>query len=524
MRAIIILLICFGYLLIATLYPLDTSVSSRFAVREFLSGFTAIIPGRLAQLWTRDFFENIVLFIPLGILLYYALTLKPRPRIVSVLLLPVFGGLLSFAIELIQVFFPERVPQASDVLSNTLGAIVGGLLAACLPTKVPDQVAWLWAKVESSKILFGTALLYGMLPSFFSVVQFPWFNFRNWDARYTFQLANEATRNAPWLGKLYLAALYNRALTPAEIVRHFETGFSADALTGREQGGLVVLYTFDEGAGNVVHDLSTLGLPLDLSFETASHVRWLHDPQGIEMVKPAIIKSQGPATKLFSALTTTSALSIEVWMSPAKLDQSGPARIVAFSHDPFHNNFMLGQQGSDIHFQLRTPISGDRGSPANLKTNDMFLTTATFHIVATYDHGESRLYVNGRRYENSFDLAQDAIVGFYATKNPIAQIAYITCYFFPVSFLLSIYFSTSSRVIATTQFLPFVITLGLLSLTEIAQAFTFDRAIDLPLIGYGVLISMVGVFSGKAFASRRQVQPGSASCLPPSPANAGRLR
>jgi VanZ family protein len=506
-RIRVLLFTYIGYLLIAGLYPFDTSLSPTYTVSEFLHGFLVLVHQGLNQFWTRDFFENILLFTPFGIILYYSLISSERSKIVSILLIPVFGCLFSFSVELLQVFFPDRYPSASDVLADTLGATVGGLLAGFLPMKVPDQAYWFWAKVQRSKAFLFMALLYGILPSFLLLVQFPWFNFSNWDSRSTFQMGNEATLDAPWLGKLYLIALYNRALSPAEIAHHFQVGFSAEAPTSRTQEGLIALYTFSEGAGDITHDLSTFGSPLDLTFTPASHVRWLRDAHGIEIPQPAIIKGQGPATKLFTALSATSALSIEVWMSPLSPAQTGPARIVSFSQDPFHSNFTLGQYGADIHFQLRTPISGKRGSPVNLKTNDEFLTTNTFHIVANYEKGIEKLYMNGRAYRNSLNLAEDAIVGFYAIKRPIAQIAYTFFYFFPVSFFLSMYFSTWSRGFGTTWLLALIITISLLSTTEIFQAVAFDRGIDLPLIGYGVLTGSVGVFSGETFARGGQVQP-----------------
>jgi len=508
MRATLLAFIYLICLLIATLFPFDTSLSSRFSMGDYLSGFGPLFTRGPQQFWTSDFRENIVLFIPLGIFLHYALVPQTRSKLASMLWLAGCAGLLSFSVELVQVYFPERVPSATDVLANTVGATVGGLLASCLPTVVPRYAAWLWAKVERSTTMACVVLLYGMVPAVLWLVQFPGLDFRNWNARYTFQLGNEATRNAPWLGKLYRTALYSRALAPAEIVQHYQAGLSVDAQASRGQEGLIALYAFGEGAGNLARDVSTRDASLDLTVTPASHIHWLHGPQGIEMVKPAILESRGPATQFFSALTATSALSIEVWMTPTRLDQIGPARIVSFSQDPFHNNFMFGQQGADIHFQLRTPLSGGRGSPANLKTNNAFLTTeAIFHLVATYADGVARLYVNGSEYKTHFNLAQDAIVGFYATKRPIAQMAYTFFYFFPVSFFLSAYFSTWSRANVTTWFLPFAIAVGLLSLTEIAQAFVFDRAIDLPLLGYGVLTSIVGVFSGKAFVSKALVQP-----------------
>lgn len=46
----------------------------------------------------------------------------------------------------------------------------------------------------------------------------------NWNAGYSFGLANEMTGNRPWLGILRLAAVYSRALSQAEVQQNFNAG------------------------------------------------------------------------------------------------------------------------------------------------------------------------------------------------------------------------------------------------------------------------------------------------------------
>jgi outer membrane protein assembly factor BamB len=41
--------------------------------------------------------------------------------------------------------------------------------------------------------------------------------------------------------------------------------------------------------------------------------------------------------------------------------QTGPARILTFSSDPYHRNFTLGQEGDRVVFRLRTPETGENG-------------------------------------------------------------------------------------------------------------------------------------------------------------------
>lgn len=50
-------------------------------------------------------------------------------------------------------------------------------------------------------------------------------SFVNWDMSYPLTVANESGGNRPWVGEIYLLAVYCRALGAAEVGRNFETGY-----------------------------------------------------------------------------------------------------------------------------------------------------------------------------------------------------------------------------------------------------------------------------------------------------------
>lgn len=145
----------------------------------------------------------------------------------------------------------------------------------------------------------------------------------------------------------------------------------------------------------------------------------------------------------------------------------------------------------------------------SLVTKDGFLTPDLFHIVATYAEGKEKLYVNGREHPDGLDLTADAMIGFgyAATKNPIAQVAYSFFYFYPVSFVLSTFLLTQGKSIHASLLLSVAIGTSLLSMAEILQAFAFGRGIDVPLIGYGVIVGLVGAGSGVVFTEARETIP-----------------
>ncbi len=89
-------------------------------------------------------------------------------------------------------------------------------------------------------------------------------DFSNWEPAQYLLLGNEATGDAPWLGKLFLVAIYNRGLSAEEIRRDFAAGPKAGANTGVKRRGAVALYEFTKGPGKRFADTSGAAPALDL--------------------------------------------------------------------------------------------------------------------------------------------------------------------------------------------------------------------------------------------------------------------
>lgn len=96
---------------------------------------TAPIPRHVT---TFDLIVNVVGYLPLGALV--VLSLHPRVRGASAALLALAAGvLLSGLVEAAQTFLPRRVPSNIDLLTNALGALLGGLLAAPVASGLIDR-------------------------------------------------------------------------------------------------------------------------------------------------------------------------------------------------------------------------------------------------------------------------------------------------------------------------------------------------------------------------------------------------
>jgi VanZ family protein len=487
-------------------------------MEEFLWGFLTFFSGSFTKVASRDFVVNVVFFIPMGVLLYCACKSPHKSSVATILLAAVVGSALSFAIELGQVFF-ARFPAASDVFANTLGSTTGAFAASFCPIRVHRSFERMWDKVVTSKVSLAIIVMYGTIPLVLSVVESPWPNFWTWNSKFSFQIGNEATLHYPWLGQIYRVAIYTRALSTPEIVHHYQLGFSTDTADRLAKDGLVALYTFAPGEGATVHDVSTFGAPLDLDVAPRSHVRWLHASNGVEIVRPAIIQSRGPATKLADAFRGGAALTVETWITPGNLTQRGPARIVSFASGRSvfilrgtKENFMLGQEGVKGIFQLRTLLSGRGGSPESLQTREG-LTRQPLHLVATYIRGIERFFVNGQQTA-MLDITKDVIIAFGARKTSITQIAYIVFYFLPVSVFLSAFLSVRVPGLIKVLLIVVAAVTFMVALTEIFQAFLFNRAVDYSVLAYTVIISATGFLTGAGVLPTRIAKHTELACLP----------
>jgi hypothetical protein len=100
---------------------------------------------------------------------------------------------------------------------------------------------------------------------------------------------------------------------------------------------------------------------------------------------------------LYEMLVSGEGLSLEVWMTTASLDQVGPARIVSYSQDPFHRNFTLGQEKSDLIWRLRTTATDENGISAEITVPGLIRTDKLQQIVVSCDYERCQFYSDGRR-------------------------------------------------------------------------------------------------------------------------------
>lgn len=170
-------------------------------------------------------------------------------------------------------------------------------------------------------------------------------------------------------------------------------GSRSSTAAERVQSGIYALYDFGAIDGAVVRDSAGRARGLDLRIADVQAVR--HSAAGLEVVGPTLIQSEKPAAELVEAIRGSPGVTLEVWIRPADVRQTGPARIVTLSRNPSERNFTLGQDGERVEVRFRSTETSTNGMPA-LASKANSLGSDWTHIAYTRDRaGLARLYLNG---------------------------------------------------------------------------------------------------------------------------------
>jgi len=155
---------------------------------------------------------------------------------------------------------------------------------------------------------------------------------------------------------------------------------------------LIALYTFSERGGRLVRDVSGFEPPMNLEIADIDRVSW--GEQFLAVTAPTIVLAATSA-KIINHCQATNELTLEAWIKPLSIDQTGPARIATLSTNPYERNFTLGQEVKAFEMRLRTSSSDVNGMGNNVRAEDA-VSNALTHIVYTRAAtGKAELYING---------------------------------------------------------------------------------------------------------------------------------
>lgn len=403
---------------LATLFPFDFSLSNRLSLATIISKLSG---------WgtVDDWSSNILLFVPFGLglaSLLQTVSLKTAAKIAVVLII---SAGVSGAVEILQLFLPSKFPAFADIAGNSLGGVAGFCCFRLWKVKI---LTFLLALVKGRRQYLSFNKLTASLIGYFVLACLVLFilnttsRLDNWDESFALLIGNEYTGDRPWRGSLSELIIADRAISPAEVERAF-----SEVNYWRTLGASLIGYYQLGGEGNYQDQTSKLP---DLSWRTPealvsqnSQTRAKDDarPQvlfsafhneniGVFLSPDRWLETKDPATFMIDAIRKTSQFTLSATVAAAEKWQTGPARIISLSGNPYVRNFTLGQERSDLIVRLRTRFSGENGANPELIIPNVFADTEVHHIVVVYDGRYFRLYVDKTSQSHFLEMIDVAIM------------------------------------------------------------------------------------------------------------------
>ncbi len=158
----------------------------------------------------------------------------------------------------------------------------------------------------------------------------------------------------------------------------------------RVTGNLQVLYTFNEGSGTTVNDVSGVGTPLNLTISNAAAVTWL--PGALSLNSSVLVQSASAATKVINASKASNEITMEAWVAPDNLTQTGPAVLASIAQNTSNRDVTFGQSATGYSGIIRTSTTTNSGAQLNATATATLNLT---HVVYVRSAGTVKIYVNG---------------------------------------------------------------------------------------------------------------------------------
>jgi len=166
---------------------------------------------------------------------------------------------------------------------------------------------------------------------------------------------------------------------------------------GRVSQGLQLMYDFANGTGSEVSDVSGMGSSLDLLISDPFATSWVPG-QGLRVLGNTRICSEENSSKLAKSISSSNEITLEAWIKPAEIYQSGPAPILTLTDGEQHTAAMLGQVGNNAFFEYTMVLNNAMNSVGSheVMTDSKFISLHLQHLIYTRDnHGIEKVFVNG---------------------------------------------------------------------------------------------------------------------------------
>lgn len=391
-----ILLLALAGILFLTLYPFRFD----FSVHLARSLFPFSLGGSTKRVGPLDDLLNILLFVPFGFGLAQPLWERRKPRLRTVASVFAAGALLSYTIELLQIYIPQRDSGWEDVLTNSVGALVGAALLEWLGKPTLQLLSEAERQVASWFTWRRAALVISLYVGFWCVVAMPLQKKArpsNWSLDSRIVIGNSASTGFlnPWKGQVREFEVWDRAVPSAAA-----TKIPSNGALNNPGSNPVVSYALSGSAPfqdqrHFLFDLSwapqapTSVRSDDLFLDGKS---WLVTPASVAV--------------LVDRIEMTGQFSLHIICRPVETSEVR-ASILSISARSGTTDLELQQQDTSLVSWFRAPLTTERAR-MSLVAPKIFAANETRNILISYDGRKLRLFLDGKLRTDTYELGAAA--------------------------------------------------------------------------------------------------------------------
>ncbi len=416
-------------ILFLTLYPFRFNFHA--AVRGTTSPF--LLGRSLKGAGWFDAFLNVLLFTPFGFGLAEKLQERGKSRGYTLAIAFIAGALLSYSIEFLQIYIPERDSGWEDVFTNSSGSVAGCLMFLLLGGVVLPILdvceRGLGALLAGWRAVF-VLVLYLAIWFGASVLMQKETRLNNWYSDALLVVGNDATGTNNWSGEVRLLQIWDRAI-PSAAARELaiSNGFAGHDATLRSY--------YDFSSSPPYRDRQSL-LP-ELDWVPRNPLK--SDPTSLVLDGSAWLSSKVAVPELVQVLQKSNQFSIRVVCTPA-LGIGADGRIISISEPSGVANLTLRQEDTNLVFWFRNGLSARKSLLAWYLPN-VFQASQTRDILYTYDGSNLSLDIDGKRQPIRYRLGPGTALAISLRKAKPGELngyeyIYHALVFFPAGALLGI--------------------------------------------------------------------------------------
>jgi glycopeptide antibiotics resistance protein len=386
-RVLIVSLVGIGYF---TLFPFHFDFASRSGIRGsvFLLGSSDMTKPN----W--EFFLNVLLFIPFGFAIAAECRKRGLRRSFWLPLSMATGAIVSYLVEILQLYIPTRNSGWNDVVSNTIGSVAGFILFAVCGEAILRQLSKREVALENWLTPFRTAAL---LLVFFGIcfgVSIPLqrqTRLSNWDQQSVLLVGNDAMGDHPWRGRVLRLQIWDRALAEKSIYR-----LMSGAAAPPADSSVAASYDFT----------TPPPFPDQRGSLPALSPFFARPQRGIElpfaMDGTNWLTTRVAVPELTREIQKNNQFTIHLVCAPAGI-RNVDERIVSLSQSDDAVNLHLRQEGSNLVLWFHFPLTETRSDLAWF-VPDVFQEGQLRDIVATFNGADASIYVNGKKANDNYQL------------------------------------------------------------------------------------------------------------------------